>query len=69
MDVVPAKPQQSERDQRAFSETPGREQKDFLAVREVSNQLVEFRLPVDEVGLLDDLAEDERIFGARHYAI
>src|SRR5437764_782974 len=55
-------------DEGAFSETSGGQQKYLLSISQVSDELAEFACPINEIRLLNDLAEDERIFGTRHYA-
>jgi hypothetical protein len=60
--------EQRQRDKRAFPKTSRRQQKHLLPIRQIPDQLLQFGGPIDEIRLLDDLAENKRIFLIRHYA-
>ena len=61
MDVAFSELEHGDRNQGALTEAPRGQEEDFLAVGEIANELGELAGPIDEVVVVDDLAEDEGI--------
>src|ERR1700722_9790485 len=69
MDVPLLQLEKGQGNQGALAEASRRQQEHFLAICQVSDQLVQFGGPIDEVDLVNDFPKNERILVNCHITL
>jgi len=69
VDMLLFQPQQSHSDERTFAEAARGEQEDFLSVGQIADELGELGGTVHKMEIVDNFAEDERIFESGHITL